>query len=650
MTDPQFRYNPLPASSDIRLLEIYPSDSNDAVACNLVIKSLDSDPTYIALSYTWGDTGENRYITCNGIQVEVTRNLHSALHRLRLPKSSHRSASLKLTSRLGQALGRLRSRPAKTPTRMIVDGRRIDPTGDVSDVLANFLPGPLYLWADAICIDQSNVDEKSIQVAMMHRIYRQASLVVADIGDMTENTKYALQTMPGWKSPLNAQMEKMNETDVDLAREKILAGFTELFLQPWFSRVWVFQEVVLAKEVALLCGNNLNPAIVVHGVGQAILELDTDLRYGLHYLEEYQTTKDISARAFAKFQKMIFWNHMLCYESRPEMLDILHTQTDSSATDGKDKIYAFLGVAREFVNHSFKVDYSESTSQTYYRFACHMLVQEKQLRLLHLVTGRPNHFGLPSWVPDFSSRSILQPIGFEKKTVYSAGGIKDPQFQVLKQFRELRVLGAFQDTIAHVGQTWRTSRYLEGPVWTSLVLLFIAAEALDMVQQYCVQPAGMGVVEACWRTLVCNTADGVNRLGPETLHPMQKAFDCLRMVCLEKLIELQKKRGVGWDDLSDDTELEFSVDSRKIARPFLATLDIFSAERRFALTKTGLPAFVPGAAKVGDHVCVFQGMPTPFVIRRYKTGCDLVGAAYVHGMMEGETLSVDRQLDYIAVH
>ncbi|KAF2029388.1 hypothetical protein EK21DRAFT_67686, partial [Setomelanomma holmii] len=61
---------------------------------------------YEVLSYVWGSTTELRTITCNGYETSITRNLHDALLRSRLP----------------------------TETR--------------------------YIWADALCVDQSSNEEK----------------------------------------------------------------------------------------------------------------------------------------------------------------------------------------------------------------------------------------------------------------------------------------------------------------------------------------------------------------------------------------------------------------------------------------------------------------------------------------------------------
>jgi len=76
-------YGPLPTLRSIRLLEFLPV-TFDVVKCTLHIAHLDSNPTYDALSYTWGAPGAPRFqyrkqfqftIHCNGRVVRVSQNL-----------------------------------------------------------------------------------------------------------------------------------------------------------------------------------------------------------------------------------------------------------------------------------------------------------------------------------------------------------------------------------------------------------------------------------------------------------------------------------------------------------------------------------------------------------------------------------------------
>ncbi|KAF2209814.1 hypothetical protein CERZMDRAFT_46536, partial [Cercospora zeae-maydis SCOH1-5] len=51
------------------------------------------------------------------------------------------------------------------------------------------------LWADAICINQENVDERSIQVQRMEEIYKHALRVVVWLGPASGDSKIAFSAL-----------------------------------------------------------------------------------------------------------------------------------------------------------------------------------------------------------------------------------------------------------------------------------------------------------------------------------------------------------------------------------------------------------------------------------------------------------------------
>ena len=82
-TIPDGLYSPLLGQRDIRLLEVLPGDDASIVVTSLVTVSLDSKPTYAALSYAWGDTTQTSTIECNGKSITITTSLAEALKAFR---------------------------------------------------------------------------------------------------------------------------------------------------------------------------------------------------------------------------------------------------------------------------------------------------------------------------------------------------------------------------------------------------------------------------------------------------------------------------------------------------------------------------------------------------------------------------------------
>ncbi|KAL9610237.1 MAG: hypothetical protein Q9167_005059 [Letrouitia subvulpina] len=124
------RYEKLdPDASHIHLLTLAPScDKRSDIHCHLEQvpfgDKAENRPTYEALSYTWGDPEERRVTYVDSDSVLITRNLDIALRYIRNPSESR------------------------------------------------------VLWIDALCIDQSNLEEKAQQVEMMKDIYKEAFQVL----------------------------------------------------------------------------------------------------------------------------------------------------------------------------------------------------------------------------------------------------------------------------------------------------------------------------------------------------------------------------------------------------------------------------------------------------------------------------------------
>lgn len=218
-----FRYRKL-GTDEFRLLTIAPGDTDEPLVCTLDHTSFQSNRRYCALSYTWGSPEAPFFINCNGSEIRITSSLHEALSQMRRKW--------------------------------------------------------LYIvvWADAICINQSDNAEKSQQVMRMGDIYSKASRlfiwlgnpVTASDADVTVDTMEKVGKMAesclenrqvAWDTEefIVAVQERMREEPIS---ENEWQRLQDCFLMPWFSRVWVFQEVVSvmacsAKNIRMGYGNRI---------------------------------------------------------------------------------------------------------------------------------------------------------------------------------------------------------------------------------------------------------------------------------------------------------------------------------------------------------------------------------------------------------
>ena len=130
--------------------------------------------------------------------------------------------------------------------------------------------GPL--WVDAICINQQDLSERSAQVAFMGPIYSKAQSVTVWLGVEDENTEIAipmlqrigphLVNLDHARNALELRSLPFNDRrpfDTVGVPVPSMAEWRALSLflsRTWFSRLWVLQEVALARGVTVLCGRS----------------------------------------------------------------------------------------------------------------------------------------------------------------------------------------------------------------------------------------------------------------------------------------------------------------------------------------------------------------------------------------------------------
>jgi hypothetical protein len=114
------------------------------------------------------------------------------------------------------------------------------------------------VWADAICINQDDPEERNQQVSQMGWVYRQASHTVVYLGEGTTETSLFLETLQSndpvdWKPPSLTAGSADHVRDV-LKSEVEVAAREWIVARPWFKRVWILQELVLSQDPWIQCG------------------------------------------------------------------------------------------------------------------------------------------------------------------------------------------------------------------------------------------------------------------------------------------------------------------------------------------------------------------------------------------------------------
>ena len=212
---------PTPHWIMIRLVILKPGKFQDKLCCEIkhdyiryftctVLETPDwnhplgQDPVYEVLSYTWGTSEATEEISVDENQrIAIRVNLATALRYFRLETE------------------------------------------------------PRTLWIDAICIDQTNIEEKNVQVPRMTQIYREALCVQVWLGERSHDSDRAFDVLEGIGGKESEMVLSVRSQDWITGERLVLRpcepeslkgqsdltiedwrSLQNLFQRPWWTRMW----------------------------------------------------------------------------------------------------------------------------------------------------------------------------------------------------------------------------------------------------------------------------------------------------------------------------------------------------------------------------------------------------------------------------
>jgi hypothetical protein len=283
-----------PGGREFRLIELWPSAESESIRCVLRSYSMDDDyPAYVALSYTWGRKERYDDINLNGIRFPVGKSLWQFLHHMRLRNKQ------------------------------------------------------ITLWIDAICINQSNVKERNHQVQMMRQIYSNAQSVSVWLGEADDScySNVAMDYLAARKALVNENLKPGR-----LWNQRQAKGVLALCEKNYWRRIWIVQEIMLAKEATIYCGSK-------DVSWQKFEELVSKLQAISDRGREKHT---LCVSSILASPAIVIAKAKSGWDGNPQRLStLLQLYHDHEATDIRDKIYALHGLAEDSLD--IVVDYQKST-------------------------------------------------------------------------------------------------------------------------------------------------------------------------------------------------------------------------------------------------------------------------------------------------
>lgn len=577
---PQYSYRALPEDRPhIRLMKIAPAVASDDVLV-LEIGHFpldDSCPSFVALSYVWGSpnppwmvcTRDGRYIIC-------TQSLRSALCHLR----------------------------------------------DRDE---------LIIWADAICINQKNTEEKNKQVLLMSQIYKRASKVAVDLGMTCTNDthlvcRHFLRVLIKMLSLTRSVLEAVRPERPTLQRHEhakfgipnydhqAWGAWRAMRSTPWFTRSWIVQEVAAGRNVIVLYN------------GQSFRWKDIDMA------NRITANEQVDLKTYNGKMNIQNMGDLQGTDKGdlPTLLDLLSTFRSLNATDPRDKVYAFRGLASD-ADIAPLPEYAKSVEDIFTAFASFFVRQGLTAKLLLDAGQSQAGRKLPSWVPDWSYNDFWHSFNYGKQAAWislnqlrkdttqadaklSISGLIENQ-----QPEKLRIRAWFVDEVIGVSSAVSNTFLYEEVQERAR----IDKEILDLHDS--AMHLGTKLTGTWWNT---DLIDAVHRtlLGGSDANfkPLQDFY--------------RQSRIMGSVDPSPEDSGSVKVFDERLRERL--------SNGRFCITNDAGMGLVPSVCEIGDKVCMIEGMQSYAALR--KKGVNnyvLIGDAWVldHGQDHKSAVNEDLQ-------
>lgn len=584
----RYQYSDLPTGEWTRLIRLEPGQKDDRLRCQLLNIDLNTRPVYEAISYVWGEPEFRGSITCDGGLLRITSSLHQVLQRFR------------------------------------------------------FADKPRYLWADAVCINQKHTKELNQQVAMMGKIYSQATNVLIWLGYADSVKARSVARLVREMNDLydeHTKRRSLQETlelkhdDKNNANRESWEAMSQMMHRPWFHRVWVLQEVGSARKATIHFGDT------------QIQWKDLMKLFSWLYLRALKNGVSSSPAKFSVGSVLYIW---LSYDTSrdtlgvltagqmrtPTFLDVLDFARERRSNDRRDHIYAFLdhpSLRPGMSGPIIEPDYSSVVLEVYHDFAVKWLTHSGRAHLLSYVFHGDDstlYSAYPTFVPRWTKvnpTETLNAASHSNGYNASKSSAFSPRFL---EGRSLLVKGFVFDTV----------------VWCS--------ESLDATQSS--NDAQRSGFTKIWkhifepkqpRPLIYENAYRAFSLTL-TAGQLNSTAGKLQPEYLEKHFASFCAYWTGAMQACSDEEIRLPQEMLSIAKhgesePFERTSSYICHQRKFFITAKGYFGIGPRVLQVDDTCSIFFGAEVPYILRQCEDESFLfLGECYVHGIMHGEAIDM----------
>ncbi|EEU38702.1 uncharacterized protein NECHADRAFT_83110 [Fusarium vanettenii 77-13-4] len=596
-----------------------PRQRGAPITCRLLTFKLDEAPPYKALSYTWGSPDPAGTIWVDGHGIPVGQNLFTALQRL-----------------------------------------YEDPSIE-------------YVWADALCINQSDDDEKSHQVPLMSQIYSRAKTILIWLGEELNSTEkafsfmqtslsYALELMGGMEADYQnggstcPRMEAfMPEKIESLNNDSNRQAMKELCGNPYWKRVWVLQEFTHASRCHLICGRH---SFDMSNMAAFLFFWETAFKLQLGFAG----SSDWHANVFRPLREFLDIRTGTA-DGQADTFNF-HRDKDSTFPDIPSWIPDFRRIGNaEFpyaypifmsgFGHKNKLDASGLKDPLYSFNDKHLTARGFSFDRIAKMTQVPTNNMLDS---------IAMSLGLLGGEQCGQVGIYKKLFKAI--FPPQLLIEPHNPAYEGFDQIWMSEKVLA----SGFMLCLGAASRTDTVSDKLDNELALRKREGQNPT----TVEGLQLIAAEgnpalsyfysacdenVIRDVSQTDDSVALQSIGDQLYTQATAAFGTriaengSDTGEDFLLPFhkptvSDPPMNFINMFLQRLRNLWASRAFAITERGYMGFVRPGTRVGDEVCILYGCPSPLVIRSDGGEYLLVGDCCFEGMMRGEMVKKQEEVEF----
>ncbi|KAK1067227.1 hypothetical protein LTR74_006595 [Friedmanniomyces endolithicus] len=432
-------YRPLkPREFRILLLSNEERNGPKSLKCELRTLNIDTNLAYVALSYTWGFSGDLATIKLGDFRIHAQRNLVEALRTL-------------------------------------------------------YGLGHRLVWADALCINQTDLTERGVQVSLMRNIFERAQEVLIFLDSVSDRGSVP-EPLLGLLCASHVDTACfLSKAEVVMQDMRSYAFLRNLLKSRYWQRAWIIQEIAVASQVNVVLADHKIPwsnlSILASTLMSVLAMTDHN---SIARLSSDMDTDDELADGVA----WLFSLDIIRTQKGTSLLNILNLSAGSKQREDIDVLYSKLGLAFDTSQLIQRPDYSKTCREVFVELATNYIREKRSLKVICSANLQSLKYEkdlditslvLPSWIPDWRQVQEFSFISMIRVTspelVFCAAGEHEADLRLLPHADiETLVVQGFTYDVCGISPDPLPRPY---PLPSSPIFPLDATEAMEVTASFC---------------------------------------------------------------------------------------------------------------------------------------------------------------------